>query len=74
MGSEPDSPVLVGEKGGALLVKAFNTAWDKARVKVGRKDLRLHDLRHSGLTWSAATGATVAELMRRAAMRRHGRL
>jgi hypothetical protein len=25
----------------------------------------LHDLRHSGLTWAAATGASVAELMRR---------
>jgi len=35
-------------------------------VKAKRADLRLHDLRHSGLTWSAATGASVAELMRRA--------
>jgi integrase len=26
----------------------------------------MHDLRHSGLTWSAAAGATPAELMRRA--------
>ena len=26
----------------------------------------MHDLRHSGLTWSAATDATVAELQRRA--------
>ena len=25
-----------------------------------------HDLRHAGLTWAAATGATIAELMRRA--------
>ena len=24
-----------------------------------------HDLRHSGLTWAAASGASVAELMRR---------
>ena len=42
------------------------TTWGAARAKVGRRDLRLHDLRHSGLTWSAATGATVAELMHRA--------
>ena len=28
--------------------------------------LRFHDLRHSGLTWTASTGATLAELMRRA--------
>ena len=33
---------------------------------VGRTDLHLHDLRHSGLTWSAALGATTAELMYRA--------
>ncbi|MDA8356539.1 MAG: tyrosine-type recombinase/integrase, partial [Actinomycetota bacterium] len=39
---------------------------DTARRAVGRPDLHLHDLRHSGLTWSAATGASVAELMRRA--------
>jgi integrase len=26
----------------------------------------MHELRHSGLTWSAATGARTAELMRRA--------
>jgi integrase len=31
-----------------------------------RRVARLHDLRHSGLTWSAEAGATVPELMRRA--------
>jgi integrase len=46
--------------------RSLRTAWDNARNKAGRTDLRLHDLRHSGLTWSAATGATVAELMHRA--------
>lgn len=50
----------------AVTSRALDVAWDKARVKVGRSDLRLHDLRHSGLTWSAGTGATVAELMHRA--------
>jgi len=35
-----------------------------ARARVGRDDLCFHQLRHSGLTWSAATGASVAELMR----------
>jgi len=38
----------------------------EAREKVGRPDLHLHDLRHTGLTFAAATGATTAELMRRA--------
>ena len=33
---------------------------------MGRTDLRLHDLRHMGLTLAAATGATTVELMHRA--------
>ena len=39
--------------------------WKPATKKVG-VSLHFHDLRHSGLTWTAATGATLAELMRRA--------
>jgi integrase len=46
--------------------RTFERVWDRARVAAGRPDLHLHDLRHSGLTWSAATGATLAELMYRA--------
>jgi integrase len=46
--------------------RSLSVAWDHARTKTGRKELRFHDLRHSGLTWSAATGASIAELMRRA--------
>jgi integrase len=33
---------------------------------VGRDDLRLHDLRHTGLMLAAATGATTVELVHRA--------
>ena len=46
--------------------RTLNRAWERARVAAGRPDLHLHDLRHSGLTWTAATGATTAELMHRA--------
>jgi integrase len=46
--------------------RSLRVAWSAARAGIGRDDLRFHDLRHSGLTWSAATGASVAELMRRA--------
>jgi integrase len=60
----------VGPEPDALLLdctdRALVLAWDTARLAVGRPDLHLHDLRHTGLTWSAATGASVAELMRRA--------
>ncbi len=66
VGSEPNALVLTGEKGGPLRPQVLASAWSHARTKVGRTDLRIHDLRHSGLTWAAATGATVAELQRRA--------
>ena len=46
--------------------RVLGLAWRRSRLAVGRPDLHFHDLRHSGLTWSAATGASVAELMRRA--------
>ena len=55
-----DSLIVVGTN------RSLSVAWSCARAKIGRDDLRFHDLRHSGLTWSAATGASVAELMRRA--------
>jgi len=61
-----DARVLVGMRGAALTPNVLGDAWVRARASVGRTDLRVHDLRHSGLTWSAATGATMAELMRRA--------
>lgn len=39
--------------------------WYPAREAAGRPDLRFHDLRHTGATLAAATGATLAELMAR---------
>lgn len=60
VGALPDDAVANVSNG------SLSTAWDRARSTLGRPDLRFHDLRHSGLTWSAATGASLAELMRRA--------
>ncbi len=57
---EPDLAALVLPKG----YKPLRTAWDNARRSVGVA-FTFHDLRHSGLTWAAATGATTAELMHR---------
>ncbi|MBA8794933.1 integrase [Friedmanniella endophytica] len=37
----------------------------RARAAAGRPDLRWHDLRHTGATMAAMTGATMAELMAR---------
>jgi integrase len=39
--------------------------FNRAREAAGRSDLRWHDLRHTGATLAAATGATLAELMGR---------
>lgn len=48
-----------------LQPSTLNRHWYKARAKVGRDDLRWHDLRHSGAVLAAASGATIAELMAR---------
>ena len=50
----------------APVPKSLSHVWATARDEINRPDLRFHDLRHTGLTWSAATGASTAELMRRA--------
>jgi integrase len=50
--------VFVGPKGGRLRRSNFRKIWNKARASVGLPDLHFHDLRHTGGTLSAATGAT----------------
>lgn len=39
--------------------------WYRARKAAGRDDLRFHELRHTGATFAAHTGATLADLMHR---------
>jgi integrase len=63
---EPEALVVVGRRGSMLSKDAVQGSWEAARLTVGRPDLRLHDMRHTGLTLAAATGATTAELMHRA--------
>jgi integrase len=65
-GPKGDDYVFTGITGIPLTANVLQTAWQRARAKVGRTDLRLHDLRHTGLTLAAATGATTVELMHRA--------
>jgi integrase len=65
-GPEPDDPVFVGIFGRALTPNVLQAVWQRARASVGRPDLRIHDLRHTGLTFAAAAGATTVELMHRA--------
>lgn len=58
--------VFVGPKGGRLRRSNFHeSVWSKARDAVGQPNLHIHDLRHTGATLSAVTGATLKELMTR---------
>jgi integrase len=61
----PRGVVFVGPQGGRLRRATFRKIWNKARASVGLPELHFHDLRHTGGTLSAATGATLKELMAR---------
>jgi len=63
--ADPGQEALIfkGRDGKPLSANALQGSWERARGSINRSDLRLHDLRHTGLTLSAATGATTAELM-----------
>jgi integrase len=57
--------VFTGEKGGPVRPHVLQKAWVEARTAVRLPHLHLHDLRHAGNTWAAATGASTKELMSR---------
>jgi integrase len=65
--SEPgrNGLVFVGVKGGPLRRVSFYPAWIRATKATGLDHLRFHDLRHTGATLAAATGASTKELMTR---------
>lgn len=64
-GPGEDDLVFTTAGGRPAMKDALWGPWNRARTKVGRPDLRLHDLRHTGQTLAALAGATEAELMRR---------
>jgi integrase len=57
--------VFVGRDGRPMRGDAVRQAFGRARRKVGMPGFRFHDLRHTGQTMAAATGATIKDLMRR---------
>ena len=65
VGSETDALVFTSPEGHPLRRTKFRTKWLAACDKAGATGLHFHDLRGSGATWAATTGATVAELMAR---------
>jgi integrase len=63
-----DGRLFVGPQGGIPRRRNFNRVWQRALKVAGipeEMDLHLHDLRHTGSTWSAQSGATLKELMKR---------
>lgn len=57
--------VFVGPKGGRLRRNNFNPIWRVACVAAGVPDAHFHDLRHTGGTLAATTGATIKEIVKR---------
>lgn len=66
--AEPGSTglIFVAAKGGRLRRSNFRTVWVTAVRRAGLSEgFRFHDLRHTGNTLAAATGASTKELMAR---------
>ncbi len=53
------------QSGQSLRFATLDAAWTKARGAVGLSHLHFHDLRHTGATLAASTGASTKELMAR---------
>ena len=60
-----DDRVFIGRDGGPMRGDAVRQAFDRARRSVGMPGFRFHDLRHTGQTLAASTGATLKDLTRR---------
>jgi integrase len=65
VGPEDDALVFVGAKGARLRRANWSAIWRDATKTVGVEGLRMHDLRHTCNTLTAATGASTRELMHR---------
>ena len=61
----PDGRVFVGAKGATLRRGNWAVVWRRACKRSGVTGLRFHDLRHTGNTLAASTGASLRELMTR---------
>lgn len=57
--------LFVSSTGGPMPGDSLTQAFSRARDRVGMEGFRFHDLRHTGQTLAASTGATLADLMKR---------
>lgn len=60
-----DGLVFIGSERQPVRLATFYKAWRRATSMVGLQGFRFHDLRHTGNTLAAATGASTKELMAR---------
>jgi integrase len=60
-----DGLIFIGGKGALLRRANFRRNWVRALKKASLKDVRFHDLRHTGNTLAAIAGATLPELKER---------
>lgn len=65
VGTGPEALLFAGADGEPVLRMRFYRAWRKATQAAGFPGVRPHDLRHTGNTLAAATGASTRELMAR---------
>src|SRR6185436_3766213 len=67
VGEDPDSLVFTTPTGRPIWRGNFNTMvnWSAAVEKLGKPGLHFHDLRHTGNTLAAQTGASTRDLMAR---------
>jgi integrase len=65
VGHRPDAGVFVGPKGAPLRRANFQKHWNAARLAAGLREIHFHDLRHTGNTLLAQSGATLPDLMAR---------
>lgn len=67
VGQSPDSLVFTGSRGGVLRRSNFRRTvkWSQAVDAIGVPGLHFHDLRHTGNSLAAATGASLRDLMDR---------
>ncbi|MFC4061189.1 tyrosine-type recombinase/integrase [Planomonospora corallina] len=66
-GPEPESLVFAGARGARMRRSNFYRAskWVEIRKKIGCPELHFHDLRHTGNTIAAGSGASLRDLMER---------
>jgi len=63
----PGALIFTGEKGGVLRSSSFGSAvrWRATVARLGLPEFHFHDLRHTGNTLAASSGASTRELMHR---------